>query len=143
MMHRKYDVDKLIKNLHDYIDKIEYPVLAEFAYKHRIPRQYIYEIAKNKDRDDVTEEERDAYQALSDAIKRLHDKAEAYLLKTEPCYSKAIFVLKQPAFGYTDRQDIATDTQITVNFNIPRPSASPLPTVDITPKLGGKQQQNN
>lgn len=141
MEHRKYNISDIIKKLSEYIDREEYPIIAEFAYQYPVPRQYIYEMEKNKDREDLTEEERSIYIRLSDTIKKLHDKAEVYLLKKEPNQAKAIFVLKQPAYGYTDRQEVVNDTQINIAFSIPRPAldqGETIPTVDITPKLGKK-----
>jgi hypothetical protein len=146
MAKRKHDIDDIIKALNEYIDKTDNPLIIEFCVNYKISKSYLYDLASRYTRDDISEDEKSKYIALSDAIKRAVLKSEVYIIKSASAgampYALAIFLLKQPQHGYTDRQDIATDTQITVNFNIPRPSASPLPTVDITPKLGGKRHQN-
>ncbi len=88
---RKYTKEylaEIIEKLDHYIDETPIPVVAEFAYQNKIPRQALYR-----------------YEELSDTIKRLIDKKEAQLerlaLKGEISQSMAIFSLKQ--LGWTDK----------------------------------------
>ncbi|MFA5638847.1 MAG: hypothetical protein WC961_08205 [Anaerovoracaceae bacterium] len=88
---RKYTKEylaEIIEKLDHYIDETPIPVVAEFAYQNKIPRQALYR-----------------YEELSDTIKRLIDKKEAQLerlaLKGEINQSMAIFSLKQ--LGWTDK----------------------------------------
>ena len=86
----KYTLDKLedIKSkLELYIDKTDIPIIAEFAYKNKIPRAKLYE-----------------FEELNYTIKRLIDKKEAQLerlaLNKEINHTMAIFSLKQ--LGWKD-----------------------------------------
>lgn len=79
------------KNLLDYIDNTDIPILAEFAYKNNIRRQTLYD-----------------HEYLSDAVKKCTTKKEAALekkaLNGEVVPSMAIFSLKQ--LGWRDRKEI-------------------------------------
>lgn len=120
------------------------PITIEgFCTWKNISRQSFYRYREYDNRGaDKLNETNDRY---CDTIARIEQYIEAYtndMAATGQFEGRWYELYMKNKFGYTDRQDIATDTQITVNFNIPRPGAGVLPTVDITPKLGGKRQQN-
>lgn len=88
---RKYTREylaEIVEKLERYIDETPVPVVAEFAYQNRIPRQALYD-----------------HEELSDSIKRLIDKKEAQLerlaLNGDINTTMAIFSLKQ--LGWTDK----------------------------------------
>lgn len=91
----KWHPVEIAKELGEYVDSTEIPVVAEFCYKRGIPRAYIYEMG-------------DKCQELSDALKRCIDKKEAKLellsLQGKVNASQAIFSLKQ--LGWKDKQEI-------------------------------------
>ncbi|KKM27054.1 hypothetical protein LCGC14_1578580 [marine sediment metagenome] len=96
----KYNIDKLLGSLKFYTEGNDIPILAEFAYKYGISREYLYQLAgKNK--------------SLSYAIKKLILKKEAQLeklgLSGHVDKTMAIFSLKQ--IGWKDRVDIDTTTK--------------------------------
>jgi hypothetical protein len=81
------------------------PIVAEFAYMHKVPRQKLYEFAEKNEE-------------FNDTIKELIDKKEAQLerLALEKVIDKtmAIFSLKQ--LGWKDRSEI--DGNLTLGINI-------------------------
>jgi hypothetical protein len=104
---RKYTREylaEIVEKLERYIDETPVPVVAEFAYKNRIPRQALYD-----------------HEELSDSIKRLIDKKEAQLeilaLKGEINITMAIFSLKQ--MGWRDRlfQSVELQNESTIDIN--------------------------
>lgn len=106
---RKYTQEylaEIVEKLERYIDETPVPVVAEFAYQNKIPRQALYDHVE-----------------LSDSIKRLIDKKEAQLerlaLNGEINQSMAIFSLKQ--LGWTDKLtqtiDETTRTEGGININ--------------------------
>lgn len=94
---RKYDINDVIEKFEEYIKKEEEPLVQEFALNYGISRPRLYELAEeNKE--------------LSDTIKKAIEKQEVFLLKgatrgqLNPTF--CIFRLKQPCFGYNDKQEI-------------------------------------
>jgi hypothetical protein len=77
--------------LETYIESNAIPIVAEFAYQNKIPRQQLYDLPE-----------------LSDTLKRLIDKKEANLekglLSGKLVAAGAIFSLKQ--LGWKDRHEI-------------------------------------
>lgn len=141
MARELIDIDKLIEYIHKYTDCTAFPLVAEVAYAYPIDKDYIYEIIRGEKRKDICESTREG---LALSLKRLHRKAEMHIISSAAAgrmpYTLAIFLLKQPHFGYTDRQDVAVDTHISVDFSIPRPALEGT-IVDITPKLSNKPAQ--
>lgn len=96
-------IEQILINLDLYIANTDIPIVAEFAYQNRIPRQYLYEIEE-----------------LTDTIKRLIDKKEANLermgLENKINQTMAIFSLKQ--LGWKDKKEIEHSGQIkTINID--------------------------
>lgn len=81
----------IAEKLEDYVEKADIPVLAEFAYKNDLTREYLYTLSKEDAR-------------LFNAIKKCTTKKEAVLeigaLKGELDKTMAIFSLKQ--LGWSD-----------------------------------------
>lgn len=106
----KFDIGDIIKQLKIYTDNEEQPLLQEFALNYGISREWLNQLKEQSEE-------------LAEAIKRLFDKQEIFLIKkgtNSP--AKDIFRLKQPCFGYTDKSELQQDTTINVVFDgIPRP----------------------
>jgi hypothetical protein len=104
---KKYDPIDIAKRLDNYIKEEDNPILPGFCIQQGNPcKDTLYELAKN-----CTE--------LSDSIKRAVDKQEAFYEKgaangeVNPTF--AIFKLKQPQHGWTDKQQIDTNVNAVVN----------------------------
>lgn len=101
---RKYDRDELLQKLEDYIETTDIPILSEFAWKHGLHRQKIYEMPE-----------------LSDAIKKCITKKEAALeagaLRGELNPTMAIFSLKQ--IGWNDGAKNITQHEIKITGGLP------------------------
>ena len=82
---RKYSdeqIQEIIDSFNAYIDNTDIPIVAEFAYQNKVPRQSLYD-----------------YEEFSSLVKRAIDKKEAALerkaLNNEVNHTMAIFSLKQ------------------------------------------------
>ena len=102
---RKYsdeDVERIKKQLSDYIASVEIPILAEFAYTHGVARSTLYE-----------------YEELSTLLKQCIEKKEAQLerkaLEGDVNTTMAIFSLKQ--LGWRDKHDVEHTGAIVVQFD--------------------------
>ena len=91
----KVKIEDLINDADAYIAKANPPIIAEYAHRHGITRQYLYELAE-KDKE------------LSDTIKRISEAKEVMLEKKalagKYVASVAIFSLKQ--LGWKDSADV-------------------------------------
>ena len=94
---REYDRDKIAKALAKYIEANEIPILAEFAYQHKITRELMYD-----------------WPELSTLIKLCVTKKESALerkaLSGDCNVTMAIFSLKQ--LGWSDKQETKHSGQI-------------------------------
>ena len=101
---RKHDRDELLALLENYIEKTQIPILSEFAWKHGLHRQKLYEMPE-----------------LSDAIKRCITKKEAALeagaLRGDINPTMAIFSLKQ--IGWNDGAKNVTQHEIKITGGLP------------------------
>lgn len=100
----KYQPDDIIDALSRYIDNTDDPLIVEFCVNYGISKDRLYDIATDN-------------QAISDAIKRAHDKDEVYLLRhadDQKTSTFSIFRLKQPVHGYTDKQDIKVSGNVSI-----------------------------
>jgi hypothetical protein len=93
----KFNVDDIIQAVNSYIDSTDQPFIQEFCLNYDISDEQLMRYRNSNDK-------------LSGAIKKLLAKQELYLIR-EGAANKinptmAIFRLKQPVFGYTDRQDV-------------------------------------
>lgn len=94
-----------------YIETNDIPVIAQFAYLNKVPRQKLYEFGNTEEGAGRKEEELAV--AFRDALKMAVDKKEAMLEvgtlagKLNP--AMAIFSLKQ--LGWKDRQEVAATVQ--------------------------------
>jgi hypothetical protein len=90
---------ELLKKFEIYIDTEEMPVIAEFAYKNKIPKTNLYD-----------------FKEFSTLLKICKDKKETYLetkgLKNEVNNTMAIFSLKQ--LGWSDKLD-TKNTNVNIN----------------------------
>jgi hypothetical protein len=107
-MPKIYDKDKIHEQLEQFIEDNEDPTIPGFCCKKDMPcKDTLYEWCKEDSR-------------FSDSIKRLVGKQEAFLIRAKDINPiMAIFRLKQPQHGYTDKQQIDTNvTQRVINVNI-------------------------
>lgn len=96
-------VAELLEKLDAYIDSSDIPIVAEFCYLNRVPKQRLYELEE-----------------LADSLKMLICKKEANLEKgllgnvLNP--TGAVFSLKQ--LGWSDRQEIDINQNVQFKFDI-------------------------
>jgi hypothetical protein len=94
---RIYDPEVLADKLDAYIEDTPEPLIQEFCLNENINKDTLYRLEKEN-------------KHLSDSMKKAIQKQEIYLVrngstgKVNPVF--AIFRLKQPTFGYTDKADI-------------------------------------
>lgn len=98
----KVNIEDLLADVDAYISSADPPIVAEFAHRHNITRQYLYELAgRHRENGDSR---------LSDAIKRISEEKEIKLEKGALIgdYNSpmAIFSLKQ--LGWSDNKNIPT-----------------------------------
>lgn len=106
----KYDPLEIAKKLDDYIDSNKNPIIAKFCIEPGNPcKDTVYELAKT-------------CEELSYSIKRAVDKQEAYVEEgamngtVNPTF--AIFKLKQPQHGWTDKQQIDSNISGALEINV-------------------------
>lgn len=94
----KFDADVLAKKLEKYISLCDDPIVQEFCLGQKVSRDTLYRLAKINE-------------VLSDNIKRLHSKQEVRTIRKaesgEINATFAIFKLKQPCYGWTDKQEVS------------------------------------
>lgn len=99
----KVHVDDILAAVDPYLEEADPPILAEFAHRQGITRQYLYELAATR--------KAKGDGRLSDAIKRLSESKEIALergaLSGHYSPSVAIFSLKQ--LGWTDKAVIVPE----------------------------------
>lgn len=97
----KVNIEDLINDVDDYIEKAEPPIVAEYAHLHGITRCYLYQLAENNP-------------DLSNTIKRISEakeiKLEKNALNGKYQHTMAIFSLKQ--LGWRDTQDVVDEKAI-------------------------------
>ena len=100
-----YKAEDVNQSLNDYIDSTDNPMMQEFcAVKGNPSDDTIYALMKD-------------YKPLSATIKRLHRKQEQRTInlvesgQLNPVW--AIFKLKQPCYGWTDKQQVES-----INLNV-------------------------
>ena len=97
----KPQVEQIKKLLCEYIEKEDIPIIAEFAYKHDVPRNTLYD-----------------YPEFSTLIKKMIDKKESALekkaLKGDVNSTMAIFSLKQ--LGWRDKQEMEHSGQVGIKI---------------------------
>lgn len=103
----KWDESEIIAKLEGYIDNNEYVTVKDFCVKHKISSKMFNEIAgKCKE--------------LKDLVQFIHDKREVWLennaLNGNIRDTFAIFALKQPTLGWTDKQQIEQTVDSSVNI---------------------------
>ena len=105
---RIYDADVLAKELLEYIENTEDPMIEEFCIKRVMTRDTLYRLAKENEE-------------LSDTIKYCHLVQEVRTVRgaqngiINPTF--AIFKLKQKCYGWTDKQEVeSTNTNINYNY---------------------------
>lgn len=99
----KVKAKDILSDVDAYLASADPPIVAEFAHRHNITRQYLYELADK--------ESEKGHHQLSDAIKRISEAKEIALERGGLCgdyqANMAIFSLKQ--LGWKDKQDITAE----------------------------------
>lgn len=92
-----YDPEVIADELLEYIENSDDPMIEEFCYLNPYSKDTVYRLEKKCER-------------LSDAIKKLHAKQMIRTIrmaekgKMNPTW--AIFKMKQPCYGMTDKQEV-------------------------------------
>lgn len=102
----KVNLEQMLDDVETYIETANPPIVAEFAHRHNITRQYLYELAgKCQAKGD---------NRLTDAIKAISEAKEVMLeqkaLNGEYAGNMAIFSLKQ--LGWTDKVEQKTTAKV-------------------------------
>lgn len=100
-MPKVFDKELIKQRLVEYIDSIPDPNLPEFCsmLDDNPHRDTLYEWSND--------EEVNKIYGFRHLLKRLHEKQESFLIRAKDVNPiMAIFRLKQPSFGYTDKQVI-------------------------------------
>lgn len=101
---RTIDPELIAANMRAYVESRDFPIMAEFLTLHKYNKDTVHRLGKE-------------CESLTDTIKELHSKAEAYLVRESIAGNipavPAIFMLKQRQHGYTDKQEV---TNTNVNF---------------------------
>lgn len=106
----KYNAEVLAEQLNAYIDSCDDPLLQEFCMPKDAPsRDTLHRLSKDS-------------QLLSDAIKRCMDKQELTIIRKamsgDANSTFAIFRLKQPQHGWTDKQQIDQNVSGALEINV-------------------------
>ena len=103
--HKKYNLQTVADKLEAYIQSTDNPSVAEFCSNFSNPvKDTLYNYAKE-------------YKPISDSLKRINAIQEARTIRMleagelNPIYG--IFKLKQPAYGWTDKQQVES-----INLNV-------------------------
>ena len=103
---RIYDAEVLATELNEYIDNTSDPMIEEYCLNTGVSKDTVYRLEKE-------------CQNLSDAIKRCHAKQQIRTVKRveegEMNPTWAIFKMKQPCYGWTDKQVIESEN---INHNL-------------------------
>lgn len=91
----EYEVNEVAKAFDEYINNNEEPLIQEFCLNYGMSRPNLY-VMKEK------------YKEIEEAMDKCLTKQEIYILRNAQRINPAlaIFRLKQPTFGYKDRQEI-------------------------------------
>jgi len=121
---RIYDAEVLAEQLDNYIENSEDPMIEEFCLINKMSKDTIYRLEKECD-------------ALAYAIKKCSIKQEVRTVRKaesgEINTTFAIFKLKQKRFGWTDKQEIETSGETTVNNRV---DLTAISTEDLKKMLG-------
>ena len=107
---REWDRAELLEALTRYVDETEIPIVAEFAYKHGVRRDYLYDMPELTN-------------ALKNCVLKKEAALESMALKGQINCTMAIFSLKQ--LGWKDTHETTNKFDGPVPFQI-------LPT-DVPP----------
>jgi hypothetical protein len=114
---------KLLKELENYIAAQEYPTMPKFCVDHGISKQRVYEWARDEK---LNSEGRKSYplgEYFTDLIKRMNDKQESFIeehaMLGNITPSFAIFKLKQPGIGWTDKSDLGVAGDMKISIGLP------------------------
>lgn len=105
---RIYNADDIKAKLDEYIDSTDDCIIDEFLLNERMPAKTLYQYAKESEE-------------LSNSIKRCHQKQALRVQRgaqngtINPTF--AIFKLKQPCYGWTDKQEV-TSTNVNITAEI-------------------------
>lgn len=95
-------IAEIIGQLNKYINDTECPIIADFAYKHDIRRQTLYD-----------------FKEFSDALRKMIDKKESALLYNGLSgeYNSQIVKLALAQLGYTDKNETKHTGKVTLDYS--------------------------
>jgi hypothetical protein len=115
---------KLLKELECYIESEEYPTMPKFCTLKNIPKQRIYEWAKDEKPNLEAQKKYPLGEYFTELIKRMNDKQEAFIelhaMQGNIPPSFAIFKLKQPGINWSDRQDVGLSGGMKISIGLPQ-----------------------
>ena len=104
---RTHDVKQITSNLQEYINTHDDPTIQGFCIEQDLSKDYLYQLADREEEDSIN---------LSRTIKKAIAKQEQYLIslatpgRINPAF--AMFRLKQPCHGWTDKQELQVDAKV-------------------------------
>jgi hypothetical protein len=112
---------KILKELETYIEAEEYPTMPKFCTLKHIPKQRIYEWAKDEKPNMEAQKKYPLGEYFTELIKRMNDKQESFIeehaIKGHITPSFAMFKLKQ--IGWTDKADIGITGDMSISIGLP------------------------
>ena len=114
---------RLLKALERYIEAEEYPTMPKFCVAHSIAKQRVYEWARDEKLNSEGREGCPLGEYFADLIKRMNDKQEAFIeehaVQGHITPSFAIFKLKQPGIGWSDKSDLGLSGDMSISIGLP------------------------
>ena len=114
---------RLLKALERYIEAEEYPTMPKFCVANGIAKQRVYEWARDEKLNSEGREGCPLGEYFSDLIKRMNDKQEAFIeehaVQGHITPSFAIFKLKQPGIGWSDKSDLGVSGDMSISIGLP------------------------
>ncbi|MDR2730926.1 MAG: DNA-packaging protein [Treponema sp.] len=114
---------RLLNELENYINAQEYPTMPKFCVAQGISKQRIYEWAADKKLNSEGRKKYPLGEYFTDLIKRMNDKQEGFIedhaVQGHITPSFAIFKLKQPGIGWTDKTDVGVTGDMKISIGLP------------------------
>ena len=115
---------KILKELEEYIKREEYPSVSKFCTVHGIAKQRLYEWAKDEKLNSEGKKSYPLGEYFTELIKLIHDKQEGFIeehaMQGHIPPSFAIFKLKQPCIGWTDKTDVGLSGGMKISIGLPQ-----------------------
>ena len=114
---------RILKELEEYVEKEEYPAVSKFCTAQGLAKQRLFEWAKDEKLNSEGKNNYPLGEYFSELIQRIHDKQEAFIeehtMNGNIPPSFAIFKLKQPCIGWTDKTDVGLMGGMKISIGLP------------------------